>query len=72
MDVNRLLKQFEMMQDLVKQMTRGRMPKGLGGFGGQGRHEPDARLRPQEAKFFFPASQAQRSIPKLNGILFFK
>ena len=26
-DVNRLLKQFEMMQDLVKQMTRGRMPK---------------------------------------------
>ena len=35
-DVNRLLKQFEMMQDLVKQMTRGRMPKGLGGFGGKG------------------------------------
>lgn len=35
-DVNRLLKQFELMQDLVKQMTRGRMPKGLGGFGGKG------------------------------------
>ena len=35
-DVNRLLKQFEMMQDLVKQMTCGRMPKGLGGFGGKG------------------------------------
>ena len=35
-DVNRLLKQLEMMQDLVKQMTRGRMPKGLGGFGGKG------------------------------------
>ena len=35
-DVNRLLKQFEMMQDLVKQMTRGRMPKGFGGFGGKG------------------------------------
>ena len=35
-DVNRLLKQFELMQDLVKQMTRGKMPKGLGGFGGKG------------------------------------
>ena len=35
-DVNRLLKQFELMQDLVKQMTLGRMPKGLGGFGGKG------------------------------------
>ena len=30
------LKQFEMMQQLIKQMTRGRMPKGLGGFGGKG------------------------------------
>ena len=35
-DVNRLLKQFELMQDLVKQMTRVKMPKGLGGFGGKG------------------------------------
>jgi len=53
-DVNRLLKQFEMMQDLVKQMTRGRMPKGLGGFGGKGGDEPDARLRPQEALQIIP------------------
>ena len=29
-DVNRLLKQYEMMQDLTKQFTRGRLPKGLG------------------------------------------
>ena len=37
-DVNRLLKQFEMMQDLTKQLSRGRMPKGLGGLmpGGNG------------------------------------
>ena len=35
-DVNRLLKQFEMMQQLTKQMTRGRMPKmGGGGMGGR-------------------------------------
>ena len=33
-DVNRLLKQFEMMQDLIKQVTRGKMPRGLGGKGG--------------------------------------
>ena len=31
-DVNRLLKQFEMMQQLTKQMTRGRMPKAGGGL----------------------------------------
>ena len=30
MDVNRLLKQFDMMQQLTKQMTKGRMP-GMGG-----------------------------------------
>ena len=42
-DVNRLLKQFEMMQDLVKQMTRGRMPKGLGGFGGKRPNLPAGR-----------------------------
>ncbi len=38
-DVNRLLKQYEMMNDLIKQMTRGRNPFGgmggkMGGFGG--------------------------------------
>ena len=34
-DVNRLLKQFEMMQAMIKQVTRGgKMPKGMGGFGG--------------------------------------
>ena len=44
-DVNRLLKQFDMMQQLTKQMTRrtafqnGRRRPG----------QPDARLRPQEA-----------------------
>ena len=32
-DVNRLLKQFEMMQQMVKQMTGGRMPGMLGGMG---------------------------------------
>jgi len=36
-DVNRLLKQFEMMQNMVKQMSRGKMPAGMGGFGGGGR-----------------------------------
>ncbi len=35
-DVNRLLKQFEMMQQLTKQLSRGKMPKGMGGFGGMG------------------------------------
>ena len=37
-DVNRLLKQFEMMQQMVKQFSKGRMPammKGMGGMGGQ-------------------------------------
>ena len=34
-DVNRLLKQFEMMQQLTRQFSKGRMPNlgGLGGFG---------------------------------------
>ena len=36
-DVNRLLKQFELMQDMIKQMNRGKMPKGMGGMGGGGR-----------------------------------
>ena len=31
-DVNRLLKQFELMQQLTKQMTRGRLPN-MGGMG---------------------------------------
>ncbi|MBQ2607238.1 MAG: signal recognition particle protein [Oscillospiraceae bacterium] len=35
-DVNRLLKQFELMQDMARSMTNGRMPKGLGGLGGFG------------------------------------
>jgi len=35
-DVNRLLKQFEMMQDLTKQLSRGKMPKGLGNIPGLG------------------------------------
>jgi signal recognition particle subunit SRP54 len=37
-DVNRLLKQFDMMQQMVKQFSKGRMPammKGMGGLGGQ-------------------------------------
>ena len=33
-DVNRLLKQFDMMQQMVKQMSKGRMP-GMGGMGGR-------------------------------------
>ena len=35
-DVNRLLKQFEMMQQLTKQLSKGRMP-GFGGMGGLGK-----------------------------------
>ena len=35
-DVNRLLKQFELMQDRARSMTNGRMPRGLGGLGGFG------------------------------------
>ena len=35
-DVNRLLKQFDMMQQITKQMTRGRLSKmGGGGMGGR-------------------------------------
>lgn len=36
-DVNRLLKQFDMMRELTKQLSRGRMPSMLGGRGGGGR-----------------------------------
>ena len=41
-DVNRLLKQYEMMSELIKQMTRGKNPFGgmggkMGGFGAMGR-----------------------------------
>ena len=32
-DVNRLLKQYEMMQEMTKQLSKGRMPAGLGGLG---------------------------------------
>ena len=35
-DVNRLLKQFEMMQQLTKQLSKGRMPN-FGGMGGLGK-----------------------------------
>jgi len=34
-DVNRLLKQFEMMQQMVKQMSKGKMPSMMGGMGGR-------------------------------------
>ena len=38
-DVNRLLKQFDAMQAMIKQVTRGgKMPKGMGGFGGGRAH----------------------------------
>ena len=36
-DVNRLLKQFEMMQQLTKQFSKGKLPKGLGGMAGLGK-----------------------------------
>ena len=36
-DINRLLKQFEMMQELTKQLSKGRMPSMLRGRGGGGR-----------------------------------
>jgi len=32
-DINRMLKQYEMMKQLAKQMASGRMPKGLKGLG---------------------------------------
>ena len=35
-DINRLLKQFEMMQALTKQMAGGKMPRGMGGLLGKG------------------------------------
>lgn len=42
-DVNNLLKQFSMMQTLTKQMSRGKMPKGLRGlFGGGGNFDMNA------------------------------
>ncbi|MBR7081161.1 MAG: signal recognition particle protein, partial [Oscillospiraceae bacterium] len=34
-DVNRLLKQFEMMQTMTKQMSKGKMPGMMGGIGGK-------------------------------------
>ena len=36
-DVNRLLKQFEMMQALTKQMAGGKMPRGMGALMGKGK-----------------------------------
>jgi len=37
-DVNRLLKQYEMMQQMFKQVSSGRMPGMMGGFGGMRMH----------------------------------
>jgi len=34
-DVNRLLKQFEMMQSMTKQMAKGKLPGMMGGLGGK-------------------------------------
>ncbi len=34
-DVNRLLKQYEMMQEMTKQLAKGRMPAMFGGMGGK-------------------------------------
>ena len=36
-DVNRLLKQYEMMLQLTRQLSKGKMPKGLGGMPGMGK-----------------------------------
>ena len=46
-DVNRLLKQYELMQDMVKQMTKGRMPGMLGGgkIGGFGHGKGKSKKR---------------------------
>ena len=41
MDVNRLLKQFDMMQQLTKQLTRGRMPRRGGLMHGMGRKKSE-------------------------------
>lgn len=41
-DVNTLLKQFQMMQSLTKQMSRGKMPKGLRGLLGGGNFDRNA------------------------------
>ena len=35
-DVNRLLKQYEAMQQMFKAFSKGRLPAGLGGLGGLG------------------------------------
>ena len=64
-DVNRLLKQYDLMLQLTRQFSKGKIPKGLAGMGGMGgrygrhgepgrsrqerRHEQDARLRPEKA-----------------------
>ncbi len=41
-DINALLKQFQMMQTLTKQMSRGKMPKGLRGLLSGGDFDPSA------------------------------
>ena len=35
-DVNRLLKQYDLMLQLTRQFSKGKIPKGLGGMGGMG------------------------------------
>ena len=36
-DVNRLLKQYELMLQLTRQFSKGKLPKGLGGLPGLGK-----------------------------------
>lgn len=48
-DVNRLLKQFDMMQQMMKQMAGSRMP-GMGGFGGFGGFGHGRGLRKKKKK----------------------
>ena len=38
-DVNRLLKQFEMMQQMTRQMAGGKLAKKMGRFGGMGKRK---------------------------------
>ena len=53
-EINQLLKQFEDMQQMMKQLTGGRMGKmlarqmGMGGGGGR-RHHPDRAMLPHVA-----------------------
>ena len=49
MDVNRLLKGFEMLQQMTKSMSKGQLPggiPGMGGMPGMGGRGRMQRLRP--------------------------